>query len=203
MERRERRFLWPAVIIAIILLGVVLVDPAGLPSLAPGGAGGSAGPQMPSNTPAADAMPASVAETAATPASKLPSAPASSASAPATVETGAPPVAVEGAEAMTHEPPKDANELLQAVGMVVRDYRLRFGGNPVGSNAEITAALARGNAGQVDFLTGRGLPVNEKGELVDPWGTALFFHQLSGDEMELRSAGPDRQLWTDDDLVGR
>ena len=43
--------------------------------------------------------------------------------------------------------------------------------------------------------------VNEKGELVDPWGTPYFFHQLSAMEMEIRSAGPDRIMWTEDDLV--
>jgi hypothetical protein len=46
-----------------------------------------------------------------------------------------------------------------------------------------------------------GLRINEKGELVDAWGTPFFFHQLSGSEMEIRSAGPDKVMWTDDDLV--
>ena len=36
---------------------------------------------------------------------------------------------------------------------------------------------------------------------VDPWGTPYFFHQLSSTEMEIRSAGPDKRLWTDDDVV--
>jgi hypothetical protein len=43
--------------------------------------------------------------------------------------------------------------------------------------------------------------INKHGELVDPWGTAYFFHQLSGKETEIRSAGPDKILWTADDLV--
>ena len=40
-----------------------------------------------------------------------------------------------------------------------------------------------------------------KGELCDRWGRPFFFHQLSGTKMEIRSAGPARQLWTDDDVV--
>jgi len=36
---------------------------------------------------------------------------------------------------------------------------------------------------------------------VDPWGTPYFFHQLSGKEMEIHSAGPDKMMWTADDLV--
>jgi hypothetical protein len=43
--------------------------------------------------------------------------------------------------------------------------------------------------------------VNGDGELVDPWGTPYFFHQLSGTDMEIRSAGPDKTMWTDDDLM--
>ncbi len=78
-----------------------------------------------------------------------------------------------------------------------------FGGNPVGSNEEITRALNGDNPKQVKFLKPDGNRVNEQGELVDPWGTPYFFHQLSGKEMEIRSAGPDRKMWTEDDLVTR
>ena len=43
--------------------------------------------------------------------------------------------------------------------------------------------------------------INSQGELIDPWGTPYFFHQLSGTEMEIHSAGPDKVMWTQDDLV--
>ena len=77
-----------------------------------------------------------------------------------------------------------------------------FGSNPVGTNPEITRTLSGENPRQVKFLKPEsGLRVNSNGELVDPWGTAFFFHQLSGTEMEIRSAGPDRKMWTSDDLV--
>jgi len=79
---------------------------------------------------------------------------------------------------------------------VIRDYRAKFGENPVGSNAEITRALSK-------FVQAERLPVNAQGELVDRWGTPLFFHQLSGEVMEIRSAGPDQKMWTSDDLVTR
>jgi hypothetical protein len=85
---------------------------------------------------------------------------------------------------------------------VFRQYSSRFGGNPVGTNPEITAALNGGNSKQIVFLNSEdGLHINDQGELVDNWGTPFFFHQLSGTEMEIRSAGPDRKMWTDDDLV--
>jgi hypothetical protein len=37
--------------------------------------------------------------------------------------------------------------------------------------------------------------------LCDRWGTPLRFHQLSGERMEIRSAGPDRKFGTPDDAL--
>jgi len=91
---------------------------------------------------------------------------------------------------------------LENVRTAFRQYCLRLGGNPVGSNPEITAALSGQNPRQVVFLSpDDGAQVNGRGELVDNWQTPYFFHQLSRTEMEIRSAGPDRRMWTSDDLV--
>jgi hypothetical protein len=38
--------------------------------------------------------------------------------------------------------------------------------------------------------------------LIDRWGTPYFFHALSGEHMEIHSAGPDRQFHSADDLRG-
>jgi hypothetical protein len=43
--------------------------------------------------------------------------------------------------------------------------------------------------------------MNSNGELMDRWGTPIFFHALSKDQMEIRSAGPDRVMWTADDVI--
>jgi len=84
----------------------------------------------------------------------------------------------------------------------VRDYSARFGGNPFGNNREITGKLNGGNPKQIVFLKeDDGMRINQRGELIDNWGTPFFFHQISGTEMEIRSAGPDRKMWTPDDLV--
>ena len=94
--------------------------------------------------------------------------------------------------------------VVENVRYAVRQYGQAFGGNPIGTNPEITAALAGGNPKHLNFLTAEaGLRVNAAGEMVDAWGTALFFHQLSATEMEVHSAGPDRIMWTSDDLVAR
>jgi hypothetical protein len=92
--------------------------------------------------------------------------------------------------------------VLDKVRHVIHDYDSMFGGNPVGNNAEITSQLNGNNPKQANFIQPEdGMRMNEKGELVDPWGTPYFFHALSGHEMEIRSAGPDKIMWTADDLV--
>ena len=92
--------------------------------------------------------------------------------------------------------------VLENVRTAIHNYGQRFGGNPVGNNAEITRALGGKNPGQVNYLNAdAGLRVNEKGEMIDAWGTPFFFHQLSGTVMEIHSAGPDKKMWTADDLV--
>lgn len=92
--------------------------------------------------------------------------------------------------------------VLENVRGVFRQYYLRFHENPVGDNAEITQALRGGNSKQANFLQEEdGMRTNARGELVDNWGTPFFFHSVSRSEMEIRSAGPDHKLWTNDDLV--
>ncbi len=90
---------------------------------------------------------------------------------------------------------------LRVVGGLVDAYRSNFHENPVGTNAEITAALMGRNRLGLALLPPDHPAVNPRGELCDRWGRPFFFHQLSGTRLELRSAGPDRQLWTGDDVV--
>ena len=101
-------------------------------------------------------------------------------------------------------PAKDPATVLSNMRVTANHYGSMFGGNPVGTNPEITRALNGDNPKQVKFISeDLGLRINGRGELVDYWGTPFFFHQLSGTEMEIRSAGPDKIMWTADDLVTR
>ncbi len=94
--------------------------------------------------------------------------------------------------------------VLDNARVAIHNYNAAFGENPVGNNVEITAALMGKNPKQINFINSEsGLHVNANGEMVDGYGTPLFFHQLSGQEMEIRSAGEDRKLWTFDDQVTR
>ena len=106
---------------------------------------------------------------------------------PAPVDTNVPPIVI-----------------VQNAHRAIVQYAQVYGGNPVGVNSEITAALMGDNPKHINFITpDSGLQVNAQGEMVDAWGTPLFFHQISGHEMEIHSAGPDRKMWTYDDLVAR
>ena len=90
---------------------------------------------------------------------------------------------------------------LQKVRAMIASYHTLMGQNPVGTNAEIMKALMGGNPHQATLGPPPGQVLDAKGELIDPWGTPYFFHQLSGDDMEIHSAGPDKVMWTQDDLV--
>jgi len=93
--------------------------------------------------------------------------------------------------------------VLDKARVMIHNYHAAFGENPVGTNPEIAAALAGKNLKQINFLAESGLRLNGKGEIIDGYGTAFFFHQLSAREMEIRSAGSDKIMWTSDDLVTR
>jgi hypothetical protein len=99
---------------------------------------------------------------------------------------------------------EDRQRVLDAIDnleFTFRDYANALGGNPVGTNAEITAALQGDNENQLKLDLPGGSSINKNGELCDPWGTPWFFHQLSAKKMEVRSAGADRILYTEDDLA--
>lgn len=95
--------------------------------------------------------------------------------------------------------PDDIAEDLSAVDAAIRNFQTVHGENPVGSNAEITGALLGNNLKQIKLELPAGSQLNGQGEMCDRWGTPYFFHQVSKTEMEIRSAGPDRTMWTGDD----
>ena len=76
-----------------------------------------------------------------------------------------------------------------------------LGANPVGSeSAELLDKLMGANAKRMIFFPRDHPDLNADGALLDRWGTPYYFHPLSAQEMDVRSAGPDRRLWSDDDL---
>lgn len=153
--------------------------------------------------------------------SRNPAGPPPPATAPAATATPRPPATPgtvrvapgETASPTSAEPSPLALELNSSKGSIEADLRIVLElvdafrtnfpreGNPVGSNAEITAALAGNNRLGLVLIAPRHPAINAAGELCDRWGTPFFFHAESARRMEVRSAGPDRRMWTEDDVV--
>lgn len=74
------------------------------------------------------------------------------------------------------------------------------GNRPLSANEDWAAFLRGQNATQERFLPEGHPALDAQGRLVDRWGVPLFFHALGGGRYELRSAGPDRKMWTADDI---
>lgn len=71
---------------------------------------------------------------------------------------------------------------------------------PLASNLDIAAALRGVNPFRMALLPEEHRAFSAEGEFIDRFGNAIFFHALSGEQVEIRSAGPDGRMWTADDL---
>jgi len=90
----------------------------------------------------------------------------------------------------------------QLVLDVLKAYRRYFGAYPAGeNNRQFVNALLGANKDNLPFLAHDHPRISANGELVDAWGTPFYFHQNSRQSIEVRSAGADRLLYTDDDIV--
>lgn len=73
--------------------------------------------------------------------------------------------------------------------------------NPIGGNADLAAAL-RGENPNHEVYVREGNPVfSTDGLLMDRWGSPLVIHPEAWKQLEIRSVGPDKQAYTEDDLV--
>lgn len=109
------------------------------------------------------------------------------------------PIAAELSASLNREE-ESPEQNLQAMEEVIHMYRQGFGENPVGQNDDIVAALLGENEKKAAYLPA-DCPAIKNGKLVDRWGSPWWFHPVSGTQMEIRSAGPDRDLFTADDIV--
>jgi len=92
---------------------------------------------------------------------------------------------------------------LTLVSHVLENFALLVKGDdplPLGANEEIAAALRGRNRIQLRFVPDTSPIFNAKGQIVDRWGEPLYFHAISRDRLEIRSAGPDKIMWTPDDV---
>ena len=90
---------------------------------------------------------------------------------------------------------------LSTIELLLATYGRNHSGRPTGENEEITAALLGKNAKRVAYLEKAGPYLDRSGRLVDRWGTPYFFHSLTASHTEIRSGGPDGEIFTEDDLL--
>ena len=90
------------------------------------------------------------------------------------------------------------NDDVENLFSALQKYKERVGTYPVGGNLEVAKALMGGNARNIIVIVGNKNQTNEKGEFVDPWGTALRIY-FSDAGVLIRSAGPNRRF----DEIGR
>ncbi|MBK1853690.1 hypothetical protein JO972_01855 [Verrucomicrobiaceae bacterium 5K15] len=109
-------------------------------------------------------------------------------------------------EKLLHQYASDDTTLrddLQAISRLSLSYITlvkNHANHPVGCNADLADAFHGKNPHQQRFLPDRHKVFNDEGEMIDRWQTPLFIHPVSAGRWEIRSAGPDRKLWTGDDL---
>lgn len=85
----------------------------------------------------------------------------------------------------------DADNLI----MGIQQYKEFVGTYPAGNNVSIAKALLGQSEKKVLILAVRKSDINDKGEILDPWGTPLQFY-FSDSEVMIRSAGPNK-VWED------
>lgn len=91
---------------------------------------------------------------------------------------------------------------LQIVGELLQAYTRFIGTGPEGGlNEEIVACLRGKNPKRITLIGPDNAKLNEAGELLDRFGTPYYFHPISADDIEVRSAGPDQKLWSNDDVL--
>jgi hypothetical protein len=90
------------------------------------------------------------------------------------------------------------NEDVDNLFYALQQYKERIGAYPVGNNAQIAKCLQGDNPKNMIILVGRKKELNSKGEVVDPWGTALRIY-FAGEGVLIRSAGPNKRF--DDSTV--
>lgn len=105
----------------------------------------------------------------------------------------------EGIAFGTAPSPKSEIEVLHRL---FRAYREEYRSFPTGEdNAQFIRAMSGGNPRKIWYLPRPHQRIDPQGRLLDSWGTPYIFHAISRDYLEIRSAGPDKEIYNDDDLV--
>ena len=81
--------------------------------------------------------------------------------------------------------------------MLIKDFDRYY----LADNAEIVCFLQGENPERLAWLPRDHPLIGEGGVILDRERSPVMFHRVSGTKFEFRSAGPDRQPWSDDVVV--
>jgi type II secretory pathway pseudopilin PulG len=96
---------------------------------------------------------------------------------------------------------KKFNDDAATVIQGLQQYKEFVGSYPAGTNnLDIVRTLQGRTDKKVRILSVQKSDLNEKGEMLDPWGTPLMFF-FSGNTVLIRSAGPNK-AWEDSSIIG-
>ncbi len=98
-------------------------------------------------------------------------------------------------------PPLEDLKKIHRVGVGYFSVIKESGRFPIGCNADFSAALQGVNPNREVFVPRGHRVFSADGILLDRWGSPLIVHPEAWRELELRSAGPDRIPYNDDDLI--
>jgi hypothetical protein len=103
-----------------------------------------------------------------------------------------------------NSPNYDARHDVATLHTMLRQYlRIthRRPGPPIGNDSDLARAFTGHNPMKLVVLPTPHPALSPDGRLVDRWGTSYFIHPRGNLAFEIRSAGPDRKLFTNDDLI--
>lgn len=103
--------------------------------------------------------------------------------------------------AQLNQPNSDPQNDIRIIEHLLQEAHSAFHALPTGDHDEVVSFLRGQNSLNIAYFPEDDPNLNADGEIIDRWGTPYFFHTLSRDRIEVRSAGPDKLHWSEDDLV--
>ena len=97
-------------------------------------------------------------------------------------------------------PEQDLEIVRQLIGQYFSALQNQSG-PPIGDNADLVRALTGQNPLKLVVIPPGHPVLGADGQLRDRWGTPYHLHRLSSQHFEIRSAGPDGRLFTQDDQI--
>ncbi len=72
---------------------------------------------------------------------------------------------------------------------------------PIGNDSDLARALTGHNPLDFVVIPANHRAISSNGRLHDRWSTPYFIHPTGGGAFEIRSAGPDKKMFTADDVI--